>query len=228
MLEILNKPIFWHVYQRCLDAGFSAEDIILATDDDRIYQKALSLELNVMMTSAAHDSGTDRIYEVAKLLHWSSDHIVINVQGDEPMIDPELIRQVADFCSHRDEFDIVTAVTSISATSDFVNPNIVKAIVGLDNRALYFTRSPSPYNRDLPELIDLAYRHIGIYAYKLGALEKFCSLEKAPLESYEKLEQLRALSNGLSIGVCQYEGEVSHGVDTLSDYMNIKSKMENL
>lgn len=82
MLEILNKPIFWHVYQGCLDAGFSYEDIILATDDGRIYQKALSLELNVLMTSTEYDRGTDRIYEVAKLLHWSSDHIVINVQGD--------------------------------------------------------------------------------------------------------------------------------------------------
>ena len=113
----------------------------MAKDDDLIYQKALSLKLNVMITSAAHDSGTDRIYEVAKLLRWSSDHIVINVPGNEPMIDPELIRQVADFCSHRDEFDIVTAVNSISSTSDFVNPNIVKDIVGLENRALYFTRT---------------------------------------------------------------------------------------
>ncbi len=120
----------------------------------------------------------------------------------------------------------VSSLAGVDHTSDFVNLNIVKAIVGLENRALYFTRPPSPYNRDLPELIDLAFRHIGIYAYRLGALEKFCSLEKAPLASYEKLEQLRALSNGLSIGVCQYEGEVSHGVDTLSDYMYIKSKME--
>ncbi len=227
MLEILNKPIFWHVYQRCLEAGFATEDITLATDDERIYQKALSLELNVTMTSFEHDSGTDRIYEVAKVFNWSSDNIVINVQGDEPMIDPRLIRKVADFCSHRDEFDIVTAVTSISSFSDFVNPNVVKAIVGIDNRALYFTRSPSPYNRDEPESTDLAFKHIGIYAYKVGALEKFCSFKKAPLESYEKLEQLRALSNGLSIGVCPYEGEVPHGVDTLSDYQEIKRKMEN-
>ncbi|MEX6225447.1 hypothetical protein AB6F55_11795 [Providencia hangzhouensis] len=98
--------------------------------------------------------------------------------------------------------------------SDFENPNVVKAIVGLHNRALYFTRSAAPYKRETPTAIDLAFKHIGIYAYTVQSLSKFCSFEEAPLETYEKLEQLRALSNGLSIGICYYKGKVTHGVDT--------------
>lgn len=228
MLEILNKPIFWHVHQRCIEAGFNKNDIYLATDDERILQKALSLNLNTVMTSHQHESGTDRIYEVSRIKGWESQDIVINVQGDEPMISPTLIRQLAEFSASRTEFDITTAVVSIDSLSDFENPNVVKAIVGLHNRALYFTRSAAPYKRETPTAIDLAFKHIGIYAYTVQSLSKFCSFKEAPLEAYEKLEQLRALSNGLSIGVCHYKGNVAHGVDTLSDYLNIKSKMETL
>ncbi|UUM30463.1 3-deoxy-manno-octulosonate cytidylyltransferase [Vibrio japonicus] len=226
LLEILNKPVFWHVYQRCCEAGFHHDDIVLATDDMRIFQKASELGLNVVMTSSNHDSGTDRIFEVATLLDWNDQDIVINVQGDEPLIDPVLIRQVGDFAKNRNEFDIVTAVTSIDSLNDFQNPNIVKAILGLNNLALYFSRSPTPYNRDLPSCTDLAFRHIGIYAYSIEVLSKFCSFGEAPLEAYEKLEQLRAISNGLRIGACHYHGELSHGVDTLPDYLAIKTEME--
>lgn len=226
MMEILNKPIFWHVHQRCIEAGFNPEDIYLATDDERIYQKSLSLNLNTVMTSQQHQSGTDRIYEVVRMKKWKSEDIVINVQGDEPMISSTLISQLANFSSSRPEFDITTAVTPISSFSEFEDPNVVKAVMGLNNRALYFTRSTTPYKRDTPDSIDLAFKHIGIYAYTVQSLSKFCSFDEAPLESYEKLEQLRALSNGLNIGAWYYDGKVSHGVDTLSDYQIIKKKME--
>ncbi|ENR5393548.1 3-deoxy-manno-octulosonate cytidylyltransferase [Providencia rettgeri] len=228
MLEISNKPIFWHVHKRCIEAGFSKNDIYLATDDDRIYQKSLSLNLNTVMTSSQHESGTDRIYEVSRIKGWEPQDIVINVQGDEPMISPTLIRQLAEFSAFRTEFDITTAVVSIDSFSDFENPNVVKAVVGLHNRALYFTRSAAPYKRDTPTAIDLAFKHIGIYAYTVQSLSKFCSFDEAPLEAYEKLEQLRALSNGLSIGALYYDGEVAHGVDTLSDYQKVKNRMEAL
>lgn len=228
MLEISNKPIFWHVHQRCIEAGFSKNDIYLATDDDRIYQKSLSLNLNTVMTSSQHESGTDRIYEVSRIKGWEPQDIVINVQGDEPMISPTLIRQLAEFSASRTEFDITTAVVSIDSLCDFENPNVVKAVVGLHNRALYFTRSAAPYKRDTPTAIDLAFKHIGIYAYTVQSLSKFCSFDEAPLETYEKLEQLRALSNGLSIGAWYYDGEVAHGVDTLSDYQKVKNRMEAL
>lgn len=226
MLEILNKPIFWHVYQRCLEAEFASNDIILATDDSRIYQKAISLGLNVMMTSDEHDSGTDRIFEVATVNKWNPTDIVINVQGDEPLISPKLIRGLADFCIRRQEFNITTAVTPICSISELKNPNVVKAIMGLNDLAIYFTRSASPLNRDDPDNFDLAFKHIGIYAYTVDSLSKFCSLEEAPLERYEKLEQLRALSNGMNIGAFHYLGGVCHGIDTQSDYIQIKEFME--
>lgn len=228
LLEILNKPIFWHVYQRCLEAGFDNKDVFLATDDERIYQKSCTLNLNTVMTSEKHESGTDRIFEVAKMKSWGLNDIVINVQGDEPMISPQLIKQLADFSSNQDKFDITTAITPINSLSDFKNPNVVKAIIGLHNRALYFTRSPSPYKRDDPTSIDLAFKHIGIYAYTIDSLAKFCSFNEAPLEAYEKLEQLRALSNGLSIGAFHYQGNISHGIDTLSDYQKVKTEMETI
>nr|AEB61503.1 KdsB [Providencia alcalifaciens] len=226
MLEISGKPIFWHVYQRCLESGFNSDDIYLATDDERIYQKSVALNINTVITSKSHESGTDRIFEVAKIKNWKSDDIIINVQGDEPMISPVLIQQLASFANARTKFDIITTVAPIHTHEDFENPNIVKAIMGLNNRVLYFTRSPTPYNRDRPDCIELAFKHIGVYSYTVNTLSKFCSFDKAPLENYEKLEQLRALSNGLAIGAFSYEGNIAHGVDTLSDYLKIKNSME--
>ncbi|EPR4991259.1 3-deoxy-manno-octulosonate cytidylyltransferase [Vibrio navarrensis] len=228
LLEICNKPIFWHVYQRCLEAGFSREDILLATDDNRIFTKATELSIPVNITSTDHESGTDRIFEVVNDNGWSAEDIVINVQGDEPLISPNLIKLVSKFARDREEFSISTAITSIKRYEDFINPNIVKAVIGENNSALYFTRSASPFHRDKPEDISMAHRHIGIYAYRVSALAKFCSYEKSPLEAYEKLEQLRALSHGMKIGVCYYDGEIYHGVDTMEDYLSIKNMMENI
>ncbi|MEC6798260.1 3-deoxy-manno-octulosonate cytidylyltransferase [Photobacterium sp. S4TG1] len=227
LLEINGKPIFWYVYQRCLDAGIEGSNIILATDDIRIYQKAESLNLCVVMTKIDHDSGTDRINEVAQKLFWSPDTLVINVQGDEPLIPSSLIQQVIEFANRSSHYPITTAVTPIVNYDELHNSNAVKAILGLDGRALYFTRSASPFNRDDPKDVSLCFRHIGIYTYRVSALSEFCSYPEAPLEKYEKLEQLRALSNGIAIGACIYCGDLPHGVDTIDDYLIIKNKMEN-
>ncbi|WPC74287.1 3-deoxy-manno-octulosonate cytidylyltransferase [Vibrio porteresiae] len=226
LLEIVGKPIFWHVYQRCLEVGFEQQSIVLATDDERIFSKAVELNLSVVMTSVTHKSGTDRINEVATKLGWAPDDIVINVQGDEPLIPKQLISIVANFSSNNPQFDISTAVTSIDSVKSFENPNVVKAILGEKQQALYFTRSQAPFNRDNKCDISMAYRHIGIYAYRVNALNQFCSYPESALERYEKLEQLRALSNGMSIGVCVYKGDLPHGVDTYEDYQAIKDKME--
>ncbi|WP_045493731.1 3-deoxy-manno-octulosonate cytidylyltransferase [Vibrio hyugaensis] len=226
LLEINHKPIFWHVFQRCLEAGFKSGDILLATDDERIFRKATDLSIPVVMTASTHESGSDRIFEAVMSQGWDRQDIILNVQGDEPLVDPALIRQLSAFSRQHTEFEITTAVVPIRHCNDFMNPNVVKAVVGLNHRALYFTRSNSPYNRDLPSDLSLSFRHVGIYAYTVDALDAFCSFEEAPLEAYEKLEQLRALSNGMSIGVCYFEGEVPHGVDTWDDYLIIKDKME--
>jgi 3-deoxy-manno-octulosonate cytidylyltransferase (CMP-KDO synthetase) len=178
------------------------------------------------MTNSSHESGTDRIFEVATSLNWSSEDIVINVQGNEPLISSERIKQFAQFNKERSEFSITTVVSKIKYVEDFKNPNIVKGIIGANDRALYFTRSASPFNRDNISDFSLAYKHVGIYAYKVKALSDFCSYKEAPLESCEKLEQLRALSFGMTIGAYYFDGEIAHGVDTLDDYQSMKIKIE--
>lgn len=228
LLEINGYPLFWYVYHRCLETDIPAENIIIATDDDRIQAKAVELGLNVQITSKSHESGTDRINEVSKLLCWKDDDIVVNVQGDEPLIPPTLIFEVMDLARKTPEVDITTAVSPITSYESFTSHNVVKAIIGKKNRALYFTRSPSPLCRDEPERYNHAWRHIGIYAYRVAALSFFCSLPESNLEKIEKLEQLRALSNGMSIAAVKYFGDVPHGVDTLQDYKSIKVKMEQI
>ncbi|MGL4957628.1 MAG: 3-deoxy-manno-octulosonate cytidylyltransferase, partial [Plesiomonas sp.] len=227
LLEVCEKPIFWHVYQRCVEAGISSDDIIVATDDLRIYTKAKNLCIPVVMTSECHESGTDRINEVALKFGWSDDVVVINVQGDEPAIPPDLIHSLKQFTIEHDKFAMTTAVTPISTCEELHNFNVVKAIVTEHHHALYFTRSAAPFCRDNPDDLILAYRHIGIYAYRVASLKKFCSYPKSLLEEYEKLEQLRALSNNMQIGTIKYDGEIPHGVDTLDDYLNLKQFMES-
>lgn len=227
LLLIQGKPLFWHVVQRCLESGIALDNIVIATDDHRIMDLAENLFLPVLMTSKEHQSGTDRLCEVANALNWSSQTIVINVQGDEPLIPNLLIKAVAAFKVSQPQFSIVTAVAPLDDYDDFINPNVVKAIVGEEGRALYFTRSSTPINRSDSRDLSLAHRHIGIYAYTVESLNLFCSFPESLLERYEKLEQLRALSNGLTIGAFCFEGKVSHGVDTAADFEKIKHIMES-
>jgi len=226
LLLIRGKPMFWHVAQRCVEAGINVDNIIIATDDQRILDEAKGLSLAASMTSKDHQSGTDRINEVACNLSWPLETLVINVQGDEPLIPATLISSVANYALKNPSCSIATAVTSSIDYDSFINPNVVKAILGSEGRVLYFTRSPSPFNRGNEMDTSLAYRHIGIYAYTVESLNSLCSYPVAPLENYEKLEQLRALSNGLTIGTCIFDKQLPHGVDTLNDYETIKEIME--
>ena len=226
LLKINNKPIFWHVAQRVQEAGVNIDDIVIATDHSEIEQAAKALNLPVLMTAVAHVSGTDRVNEVAKKLSWPSDTLIINVQGDEPLIPPALIKKLIGFTRVNPEFAITTAATPIKDYQDFTNTNVVKAVINEINQALYFTRSPAPLNRDDPQALTHAKRHIGIYVYKASALDTLCGLPESQLERLEKLEQLRALSNGLTIGVMDFNGDIPHGIDTQQDYLHIKSLME--
>lgn len=228
LLEINKKPIFWHVAQRILEAGISINDLVIATDDSRIEIKANQLQLPVVMTKSTHASGTDRVSEVATKLGWSENTLVVNVQGDEPLIPSALIKKLISFSKMNPLFDLCTASVAINDYEDFTNPNVVKAIVTENNQALYFTRSPAPVDRDAPESLSHANRHIGIYLYSVKVLQKLCGLPESALEKSEKLEQLRALSNGLTIGVMKYSGDIPHGIDTESDYLNVKAIMENI
>lgn len=226
LLKLNGKPIYWHVVQRILEAGISISDIVVATDDERIIESANSESIPVVLTYKSHVSGADRINQVALLKKWGDDVIVLNVQGDEPLIPYKLISDLALFSCKNPQFSITTAVAPIKSITDYENPNIVKAILGEDSRALYFTRSRSPYNRDEPSDYSQAYRHIGIYAYRVGALKEFCSYKVTNLEKCEKLEQLRALSHGMTIGAIVIQEEPPHGVDTKQDYERLKLLME--
>ncbi|MGF1740554.1 3-deoxy-manno-octulosonate cytidylyltransferase [Vibrio profundum] len=226
LLEINNRPIFWHVAQRVLEAGIALADIVIATDDKRIESKALEFGLPVVMTAVNHASGTDRVNEVTVKQGWSAETLVINVQGDEPLIPPMLIGDLMTFTLKNQNFDITTAATKINHKADFFNPNVVKAITTEHAQALYFTRSAAPLNRDNPDDLSQAKRHVGIYVYKVAALFSMSTLPESALESLEKLEQLRAISNGLTIGVMDFDGDIPHGIDTESDYLTIKKIME--
>ncbi len=221
LLEIRGQPIFWHVYQRVLEAGVSEENIIIATDDARIYKKAEELSLNVVMTSIEHSSGTDRINEVANIYNWDDETLVVNVQGDEPFIPASLIMSLINYTINNSQFDITTVVVSIQSAEEMTNPNDVKTILGTNGQALYFSRAAAPYNRTNPTDFSQAYRHIGIYAYKKLTLLKICNLPETLLEDYEKLEQLRALSHGMSIGAVTVKTPRPHGIDTMEDYQKI-------
>ncbi len=227
LLLLNGKPMFWHVVQRVIEAGIDVGDIVVATDDERIVRSAESECIPVQMTSSKHVSGTDRVNEVSCKNNWSDDLIVFNVQGDEPLIPPELIAALVKFTLNNKNFSITTAVTPIQAASDLSNPNIVKAILSENNTALYFTRSPSPFNRDNPQDFSLAFRHIGIYGYRVSTLRRFCSYKESRLESYEKLEQLRALSYGMSVGATITKAPLPHGIDTIDDYKIVKKLMAN-
>ena len=225
MLEILNKPIFWHVVQRCREAGFSNEDIYIATDHDEIFKKATNFGIQSVMTSSSHQSGTDRVFEATQKLGLSDEDYIINVQGDEPLINPQLIKEVSKSFHQLPDFKLYTAVTKFHCYDDFINPNMVKAVVE-NNQAIYFSRSPVPMNRENPEDYSLSFKHIGIYGYKVTHLKEFCQHDESVLERCEKLEQLRAISNNMSIHPVIFEGNVLHGVDTETDFNKIKKEME--
>ncbi|CAM3729098.1 3-deoxy-manno-octulosonate cytidylyltransferase [Vibrio aquimaris] len=226
LLTLLDKPVVWHVIQRCKEAGIGLDDIFVATDDQRIIDVLKGENIQVIFTSSEHQSGTDRINEVSKIMGWNEDTTIVNVQGDEPMIPSTLIRKIVSFSQSNPLYHITTAAVPLESQEDFSNPNVVKAIVGQNGRALYFTRSASPMNRDDNGDLSLAKRHVGIYAYRASALERFCLYPEDELESYEKLEQLRALSYGMSIGVMIFDGVVPHGIDTIEDFKSISKKME--
>lgn len=226
LLTLLDKPVIWHVIERCKEAGIEQNDIFVATDDQRIIDALKDESIQVVLTSSEHQSGTDRINEVSKIKGWDEDTIIVNVQGDEPMIPYRLIQRIVSFTQLNPSYHMTTAVVPLVSQADFVNPNVVKAIIAQNGRALYFTRSPSPMNRDNSSDLSLAKRHVGIYAYRASALKQFCLYSEDDLEQYEKLEQLRALSNGMSIGATIFDDFVPHGIDTIDDYESIKKIME--
>lgn len=210
------------VYERAVASG--ARDVLIATDDAAIAAAAKDFGAAARMTSAAHASGTDRLAELAAIEGWPEGDIVVNVQGDEPLIPPTIIRQVAALLDSDPEAAIATLATPIESLEEFLDPNAVKVVADSKGRALYFSRAPIPWARDgapaglsSQRTFGGARRHIGIYAYRARALRHLTSLTPTPLEKAEKLEQLRALENGLVIRVADAAEKPGPDVNTAED-----------
>jgi 3-deoxy-manno-octulosonate cytidylyltransferase (CMP-KDO synthetase) len=216
LLPLAGKPMLQWVHQRAQSSH--ATEVIIATDDERIAGAARGFGAQVAMTARTHVSGTDRIAEVAGARGWAEADIVVNVQGDEPLIPPAVIDQVAQLLHANARADIATLATRLEQASDFADPNVVKVACDAAGRALYFSRAPIPWNRDAPNtLTPASLRHIGIYAYRVGALRRLAGLAASRLELIEKLEQLRALENGMEIRVALAVERPLADVNTAAD-----------
>ncbi len=215
---IAGKPLIQHVWERCLQTTL-LDEIVIATDDERIREAVIAFGGNVVMTSALHPTGTDRIAEAAAAFPHATH--LINIQGDEPLIDPILIDALAAAIIADSTLDMVTAANRIDPSDPAIqDPNIVKIATALDGRALYFSRSPLPFFRN-PVAGLSVLRHKGIYGYRRDFLERFVTWPPSPLEQAESLEQLRALENGASIKVIITD-DTSPGVDTLEQALEIE------
>jgi 3-deoxy-manno-octulosonate cytidylyltransferase (CMP-KDO synthetase) len=226
LMSIAGKPMVQWVYERARESG--AAEVLIATDDLLIVSAGHSFGAEVIMTAPTHTSGTDRIAEVARRNAWPQTDIVVNVQGDEPLIPPALIRQVAGLLERHSQAHIATLATPIESLAEFLNPNAVKVVTDAEGRALYFSRAPIPWNRDgaaaglnSQRVFAGARRHVGIYAYRVGALLRVAALAPTSLETTERLEQLRALENGLEIRVADAVERPGPDVNTPEDFERV-------
>ncbi|MGH1441112.1 MAG: 3-deoxy-manno-octulosonate cytidylyltransferase [Cellvibrionaceae bacterium] len=224
-LALINdKPMIQHVVERAQQSA--AKKVIVATDDQRIFDAVKAFGAEVCMTAEDHVSGTDRIHEVSQKYQLGDSEIVVNVQGDEPLIPPNVINQVAENLYHHADAAAATLSEMISEREEFDNPNAVKVVSDSQGYALYFSRAAIPFFRDQEKSAVLAkgqfpQRHIGIYAYRVSLLNLFVQWPVAPLEAIESLEQLRILSNGKKIHVSEAIEAVPAGIDTPEDLERI-------
>lgn len=216
LLDIAGKPMVIRVAEQAKKS--QANEVVIATDFEKIACVAADYQIPAVMTRIDHVSGTDRIAEVVQTMAWADDVIVVNVQGDEPLIDPQLINEVALTLAHNRDAVMASACHPIHDEAAFLNPNIVKVVMDHNHNALYFSRAPIPYPRDEQYKQQItAYRHIGIYAYRVGFLKQYADLSVTALEQIESLEQLRVLFHGFKIGMTVTDNAPATGVDTQAD-----------
>ncbi|WP_432453409.1 3-deoxy-manno-octulosonate cytidylyltransferase [Agarivorans sp. QJM3NY_29] len=219
--DIAGKTMIERVYQQALLSG--AERVVIATDDQRIVDVAESFQAEVILTAQSHESGTERLAEVCQRLAFAADTIVVNVQGDEPMIPPKVIAQVAGLLEDAPAVKMASLSVPILEDTDIHDPNVVKVVCDKDNHALYFSRAPIPFERDGQWQADLYSRHIGIYAYRAHFVDEYIQLSPSPLEKMEKLEQLRVLWHGYKIKMARALETPAHGVDTPEDLEKVRA-----
>jgi 3-deoxy-manno-octulosonate cytidylyltransferase (CMP-KDO synthetase) len=223
---IAGRPMIEHVWARARAAG--AAEVIVATDDERIAAACARFGADVALTSPDHPSGTDRLAEVARQRQFADADVIVNVQGDEPLLAPANVAEVAALLEAMAEAAIATLATPIDSLAEYLDANVVKVVRDRAGRALYFSRAPVPWQRDAalaasegPARYAGALRHIGLYAYRAGALRRLAALAPTPLETAERLEQLRALENGLPIAVGIAAERPGPGVDTEADLARV-------
>jgi 3-deoxy-manno-octulosonate cytidylyltransferase (CMP-KDO synthetase) len=227
LADIGGAPMVVRVAQRAALSG--AESVVVAADDRRIVDACAAHGVHALLTRTDHQSGSDRLAEACALLGLADDAVVVNVQGDEPLIESTLVRETAELLQRRPDCAMSTAAHAITSVADFVNPNVVKVVLDAAGRALYFSRAPLPWWRDgfangidaLPDPPPL--RHVGLYAYRAGFLRRFPALEPAPLERCESLEQLRVLWHGERIAVHMSDHAPGPGVDTPEDLARVRA-----
>ncbi len=226
LAEINGKPMFWHVYKQASMANI--KKVYLATDDERIKESAEKYNVPCVMTSFDHNSGSDRIREAADILKLPDNSILINIQGDEPLLNPEMLNQLVLPFSQKPGVQVTTLAHKLNTLQDkerFLSPNTVKITLDINSNALYFSRSPIPHNRDgEPDSGLDFYAHVGLYAFRYDILKLFTSLKPSYLEETEKLEQLRLLENNIQIHVVTTE-HFSIGVDTAEDLEKVRALM---
>lgn len=215
LADIAGKPMIQHVYDRGVAVG-GADNVIVACDDQRIFDAIIQVGGQAVLTSPSHQSGTDRIAEAASLMNLDDDDIIINIQGDEPLIPVDLVQATAALLTEHPSAHMSTMVVAMKNDIEAQNPNAVKAVMDDYGRALYFSRAAIPFDRDQSSSVPY-YHHVGIYGYRYGALKQMTSAPVSSLERMEQLEQLRALGLGLTIQVGIYSGDIPHGVDTPED-----------
>lgn len=237
LADIAGKPMVVRVAERAVMSG--ASEVWVATDHEAVADAVRAHGYQVCMTSPDCASGTDRLAEVARRLGWPDDAVVVNVQGDEPLIDPELVRRTAELLHVRRDAAMTTVCHALHDAREVFNPNVVKVVLDANGYALYFSRAPIPWARDawsgltpdsplaphptLPPGLPV-YRHVGLYAYRVGFLKAYPRLSRPPLEAYEALEQLRALWHGHRIAVIVTEHPSAPGVDTAADLEAVRQQ----
>lgn len=227
LLDIAGQAMIVHVCQRAIEA--EAEEVVVATDDQRIFDRVSDLGFKVVMTNSEHQSGTERINEVAEQLGWSDESIIVNLQGDEPLIPPGYVRDVAIALGNQNKAGMATLAAKVSDAEEIFNPNAVKVVLNEEGYALYFSRAPIPWDRNSFSAsggkvsVQMPYlRHIGMYAYTVGFLKEYCTWPPSALESIESLEQLRVLWHGQLILVQTVSHTPEAGVDTQADLERVE------
>ncbi|BAJ00596.1 3-deoxy-manno-octulosonate cytidylyltransferase [Shewanella violacea DSS12] len=228
---ICDQPMIWHVYQRALETNIGQDNIVIATDSEQICEVARGFGAQVLMTSDSHSSGTERCAEVVSLLDWHDDEIVVNLQGDEPLVTADLIKLTASTLASSSAAGMATLACAIKSQSELVDPNYVKLVTDINRKAMLFSRQPMPAsitaNADEEACIGGDFgpwlRHIGMYSYRVETLKILSALPETELEKYERLEQLRAMWHGIHIQVACVDDAPGHGVDTPADLQRVRA-----